>query len=139
MHRLLICNILFPNSWIWWWAVYSLLMNIENWTCRLYTVALYQILLITSKINRLLVTGPAKIGHVGTQILTGFVHVYAMAMKFSKFVCNLSGFIIQVTEIKCCNPYNPLRDTVYLVSTCPILQTQSHFNSAEYGRAPTIK
>ena len=65
-----------------------------------------------------------------------------MAMKFSKFsefVYNLSGFIMQVTEIKCCNPYNSLHDTVYLVPTCRILQTWSHFNSAEYGRAPTIK
>ena len=55
-----------------------------------------------------IVTGPAKIGHVGSQNLTtfqifvthNFLLQYGMATQFSEIVHNLTGFSPQLTDPK---------------------------------------
>ena len=54
------------------------------------------------------VTGPAKIGYVGSQNSTtfqtfvthNFLLQYGMATQFSKIVHNLTGFLTHLTETK---------------------------------------
>ena len=73
-----------------------------------YTSMMRQHSLNCSQVLVLYVTGPAKIGHVGSQNLTTFqtfifhniLFQYGMAIKISEFADNLFGFTTLLTESK---------------------------------------
>ena len=103
-------------------------------------LALFWARLLHSKVITwvsLYVTGPAKIGHVGSQNLTtfqtfgfhNFLFQYGAATKFSEFVYNLFGFAKQLTESKyyiSALIYVSSNDMVYFSPHALFSQARSH-------------
>ena len=89
------------------------------------------------KVTGIYVTGPAKIGHVGSQNLTtfqsfgshNFLFQYGTATKTSELVNNLFGFTTLLTESKCYISvlrYVLSNDMVYFSPHALFSQAQSH-------------
>jgi len=83
------------------------------------------------------VTGPAKIGHVGSQNLISFqtfvthnfLLQYDMATQFSEVVHNLTGFLTHLTECKyyiSVLRYVSSNQIVYFNPHALLLQARSH-------------
>ena len=91
------------------------------------------------------VTGPAKIGHVGSQNLTTFQNFvthnfllqYDMATQFSEIVHNLTGFPTHLTEIKyyiSVLRYVSSNHTVYFSPHALFTQAQSQIDMGSNGK-----